>query len=73
MDKTLVFDSNAGNCGCSPLEAAALSNGGFGGANAMLPAMMMGGGFGGGRANPNAPQRGSDTQASVTISFDKSK
>ena len=45
MDKTLVFDSNAGNCGCSPLEAAALSNCGFGGANAMLPAMMMGGGF----------------------------
>ena len=51
MDKTLVFDSNAGNCGCSPLEAAALSNGGFGGANAMLPAMMMGGGFGGGMWN----------------------
>ena len=52
MDKTLVFDSNAGNCGCSPLEAAALSNGGFGGANAMLPAMMMGGGFGGMWNNP---------------------
>ena len=51
MDKTLVFDSNAGNCGCSPLEAAALSNGGFGGMNAMLPAMMMGGGFGGGMWN----------------------
>ena len=50
MDKTLVFDGGTGNCGCSPLEAAALSNGGFGGANAMLPAMMMGcnGGFGGG-------------------------
>lgn len=30
-----------------------------------------GGGFGGGRANPNAPQRGSDTQASVTISFEE--
>ena len=29
-----------------------------------------GGGFGGG-ANPNAPQRGSDTQASVTISFEE--
>lgn len=29
------------------------------------------GGFGGGRANPNAPQRGSDTQASVTISFEE--
>ncbi|MEG2080048.1 MAG: molecular chaperone DnaJ [Oscillospiraceae bacterium] len=29
-----------------------------------------GGGFGGG-GNPNAPQRGSDTQASVTISFEE--
>ena len=55
MDKTLVFDSNAGNCGCSPLEAAALSNGGFGGANAMLPAMMMGGGFGGFGGGYNSP------------------
>ena len=51
MDKTLVFDGGTGYCGCSPLEAAALSNGGFGGANAMLPAMMMGGGFGGGMWN----------------------
>ena len=33
---------------------------------------FFGGGFGGGgRANPNAPQRGSDTQASVTISFEE--
>ena len=55
MDKTLVFDSNAGNCGCSPLEAAALSNGGFGGMNAMLPAMMMGGGFGGFGGGYNSP------------------
>ena len=51
MEKTLVFDGGTGNCGCSPLEAAALSNGGFGGMNAMLPAMMMGGGFGGGMWN----------------------
>ena len=29
------------------------------------------GGFGGGRANPNAPQRGSDTTATVTISFEE--
>ena len=29
------------------------------------------GGFGGGRSNPNAPQRGSDTQTSVTISFEE--
>ena len=55
MDKTLVFDSNSGSCGCSPLEAAALSNGGFGGANAMLPAMMMGGGFGGFGGGYNSP------------------
>ncbi len=32
---------------------------------------FFGGGFGGGRSNPNAPQRGSDTQASVTISFEE--
>lgn len=31
---------------------------------------FFGGGFGGGH-NPNAPQRGSDTQASVTISFEE--
>ena len=31
---------------------------------------MFGGGFGGG-ANPNAPRRGSDTEASVTISFEE--
>lgn len=29
------------------------------------------GGFGGGGSNPNAPQRGSDTQTSVTISFEE--
>lgn len=29
------------------------------------------GGFGGGSSNPNAPQRGSDTQTSVTISFEE--
>ncbi|MCR4563018.1 MAG: molecular chaperone DnaJ [Clostridiales bacterium] len=32
---------------------------------------FFGGGFGGGRANPNAPQRGSDTTATVTISFEE--
>lgn len=32
---------------------------------------FFGSGFGGGRSNPNAPQRGSDTQASVTISFEE--
>jgi len=29
------------------------------------------GGFGGGGANPNAPQRGSDAQASITVSFEE--
>lgn len=32
---------------------------------------FFGGGFGGGRSNPNAAQRGSDTQTSVTISFEE--
>lgn len=33
---------------------------------------FFGGGFGGGRrSNPNAPRRGSDTQSSVTISFEE--
>lgn len=29
------------------------------------------GGFGGGRSNPNAPQRGSDIQTNITISFEE--
>ena len=29
------------------------------------------GGFGGGRANPNAPQRGGDIQANITITFEE--
>ena len=32
---------------------------------------MFGGGFGGGGGNPNAPRRGSDAEASVTISFEE--
>ena len=32
---------------------------------------MFGGGFGGGGGNPNAPRRGSDTEAGVTISFEE--
>ena len=32
---------------------------------------MFGGGFGGGTGNPNAPRRGSDTESSVTISFEE--
>ena len=48
--------------------------GGFGGMDFDLGdifSSFFGGGFGGGRSNPNAPQRGSDTQASVTISFEE--
>ena len=52
--------------------------GGFGGMDFALGDIfgsIFGNGFGGfggsGRANPNAPQRGSDTQASVTISFEE--
>lgn len=32
---------------------------------------FFGGGFGGGGRNPNAPQRGRDTQASVTLTFEE--
>ncbi|MBQ7687639.1 MAG: molecular chaperone DnaJ [Clostridia bacterium] len=32
---------------------------------------FFGGGFGGGRTNPNAPQRGSDIQTNITISFEE--
>lgn len=38
--------------------------GGFGGSSGF-------GGFGGGRSNPNAPQRGSNTSATITISFEE--
>ena len=32
---------------------------------------FFGGGFGGGRSNPNAPRRGEDVQARVTVSFEE--
>ncbi len=69
-----------GHAGVDPNYGAGGSayGGGFGGMDFDLGDIFgsifgngFGGGFGGGRANPNAPQRGSDTQASVTISFEE--
>ena len=77
-DKKARYDQ-FGHAGVDPNYGA--GQGGYGGGfNGMdfdlgdiLGSMFGGGfgGFGGGRANPNAPQRGSDTQASVTISFEE--
>lgn len=68
-----------GHAGVDPNYGAGqggYGTGGFGGMDFDLGDIlgsMFGGGFGGfgGRSNPNAPQRGSDTQASVTISFEE--
>mgnify|MGYP001024846909 FL=1 len=67
-----------GHAGVDPNYGA--GQGGYGGFNGQgfdfdlgdIFSNIFGGGFGGGgAANPNAPQRGSDTQASVTISFEE--
>lgn len=67
-----------GHAGVDPNYGA--GQGGYGGFNGQgfdfdlgdIFSNIFGGGFGGGGAsNPNAPQRGSDTQASVTISFEE--
>ena len=66
-----------GHAGVDPNYGAGQGGGygaGFGGMDFDLGdifSSFFGGGFGGGRSNPNAPQRGSDTQASVTISFEE--
>ncbi len=68
-----------GHAGVDPNYGAGQGGygGGFGGMDFDLGDIfgsIFGGGFGGGfggRANPNAPQRGSDTQASITISFEE--
>lgn len=65
-----------GHAGVDPNYGAGQGSygGGFGGMDFDLGdifSSFFGGGFGGGRSNPNAPQRGSDTQASVTISFEE--
>lgn len=77
-DKKARYDQ-FGHAGVDPNYGA--GQGGFGGFNGQgfdfdlgdILGSMFGGGFGGfgGRQNPNAPQRGSDTQASVTISFEE--
>ena len=67
-----------GHAGVDPSYGA--GQGGYGGFNGQgfdfdlgdIFSNIFGGGFGGGgTSNPNAPQRGSDTQASVTISFEE--
>lgn len=68
-----------GHAGVDPNYGA--GQGGYGGFNGQgfdfdlgdIFSNIFGGGFGGGStaSNPNAPQRGSDTQASVTISFEE--
>lgn len=76
-DKKSRYDQ-FGHAGVDPNYGA--GQGGYGGFGGMdfdlgdILGSMFGGGFGGGfggRSNPNAPQRGSDTQASVTISFEE--
>lgn len=67
-----------GHAGVDPNYGAGGSyGGGFGGGMDFdlgdIFSSIFGGGFGGfgGAQNPNAPQRGSDTQATVTISFEE--
>lgn len=75
-DKKARYDQ-FGHAGVDPNYGA--GQGGYGDFGGMdfdlgdILGSMFGGGFGGfgGRSNPNAPQRGSDTQASVTISFEE--
>ncbi|NLA77362.1 MAG: DnaJ domain-containing protein, partial [Clostridiales bacterium] len=75
-DKKARYD-RFGHAGVDPNYGAGQGGaygGGFGGMDFDLGdifSSFFGGGFGGGRANPNAPQRGSDAQASVTISFEE--
>ena len=70
-----------GHAGVDPnFGAGGYGGGGFGGGFTGdfgdlgdIFSSFFGGGFGGGsrRANPNAPRRGNDTEASVTISFEE--
>lgn len=68
-----------GHAGVDPNFGAGAGGGGFGGGfNGDFGDLgdifnsFFGGGFGGGRrSNPNAPRRGNDTAASVTISFEE--
>ena len=73
-DKKSKYD-RFGHAGVDPNYGAGGPGGGFGGMDFDLGDIFgsfFGGGFGGGRqANPNAPRRGSDTQARVTLSFEE--
>ena len=73
-DKKSKYD-RFGHAGVDPNYGAGGPSGGFGGMDFDLGDIFgsfFGGGFGGGRqANPNAPRRGSDTQARVTLSFEE--
>ena len=75
-DKKAKYD-RFGHAGVDPSYGAG-PGGGFGGMNMDFDlgdifSSFFGGGFGGSsqRSNPNAPQRGSDIQAGVTISFEE--
>ena len=78
-DKKSKYD-RFGHAGVDPNYGAGGSGGGFGGGFGGMDfdlgdlfGSFFGGGFGGGgrQANPNAPRRGSDTQARVTLSFEE--
>lgn len=64
-----------GHAGVDPNFGAGGGAGGFGdfgfGDLGDIFGSFFGGGFGGGRANPNAPQRGDDTGATVYLSFEE--
>ncbi|MBO5361198.1 MAG: molecular chaperone DnaJ [Clostridia bacterium] len=77
-DKKSKYD-RFGHAGVDPNYGAGGPGGGFGGGFGGMDfdlgdifGSFFGGGFGGGRqANPNAPRRGSDTQARITLSFEE--
>ena len=68
-----------GHAGVDPNYGAGAQGGSYGGAGfdfdlGDIFSNIFGGGFGGGfggNSNPNAPQRGTDTQATVTVSFEE--
>ncbi len=76
-DKKARYD-RFGHAGVDPNYGAGQGAGGFGGAGFDFDLGDLfgsffggGGGFGGRQANPNAPRRGEDVQARVTISFEE--
>lgn len=74
-DKKSRYDQ-FGHAGVDPnFGAGGGGFGGFGGFDGFdvgdIFSSFFGGGFGGGTRNPNAPQRGSDIQTNITISFEE--